>query len=82
VCGSLKYKLFHAISRDSLVICSCANGSQHSSPVLSCAARVGVVLMQGGHPSAFLGKALGPKSRELSIDEKEFMAILLVVQQW
>jgi hypothetical protein len=43
---------------------------------------IGVVLMQGGHPIAFLSKALGPKSRGLSTYEKECMAILVVVQQW
>lgn len=43
---------------------------------------VGAVLMQDSHPLAFLSKALGPKSRGLSTYEKEFMAILLAVQQW
>jgi hypothetical protein len=43
---------------------------------------VGVVLMQGGHPLAFLRKALGVKSRSLSTYEKKYMAILLAVQQW
>jgi hypothetical protein len=38
--------------------------------------------MQEGHPLAFLSKALGPKSRGLSTYEKEYMSILLVVQQW
>jgi hypothetical protein len=45
-------------------------------------AGVGVVLMQDGHPLAFFSKALGAKSRGLSTYEKEFMAILLVVQLW
>jgi hypothetical protein len=40
----------------------------------------GAVLTQDGHPLAFLSKALGPKSRDLSTYE-EFMAILLAVQQ-
>jgi hypothetical protein len=43
---------------------------------------VGAVLMQDGHPLAFLSKALGPKTRGLSTYEKEFMAILLAVQAW
>jgi hypothetical protein len=43
---------------------------------------VGAVLMQEGHPLAFLNKALGPKSRGLSTYEKEYMTILLAVQQW
>jgi hypothetical protein len=43
---------------------------------------IGVVLLQDGHPLAFLSKALGPKSMGLSAYEKEYMAILLAVQQW
>lgn len=43
---------------------------------------VGAVLMQEGHPLAFLNKALGPKSRGLSTYKKEFMAILLAVRSW
>lgn len=43
---------------------------------------IGAVLMQGGHPLAYLSKALGPKSVGLSIYEKEFLAILLDVQKW
>jgi hypothetical protein len=42
---------------------------------------VGVVLMQDGHPLAFLSKALGPRTKGLSTYEKEFVAILLAVQQ-
>jgi hypothetical protein len=41
-----------------------------------------VVLMQDGHPLAFLSKALGPKSRGLSTYEKEYMAILIAMQHW
>lgn len=43
---------------------------------------VGVVLMQSGHPLAYLSKAMGPKSRGLSTYEKEYMAIIIDVQQW
>lgn len=43
---------------------------------------VGAVLMQRGHPLAFLSKALGPKSRGLSTYEKEYLAVILAVQQW
>jgi hypothetical protein len=43
---------------------------------------IGVVLMQDGHPLAFISKALGPKSRGLSTYEKEYMAILVAVQHW
>jgi hypothetical protein len=42
-------------------------------------AGVGVVLMQSGHPTAFLSKALGPKSRGLSAYEKEYMAIIILL---
>jgi len=40
---------------------------------------IGAVLMQGGHPLAFLSKALGPRSQGLSTYEKEYMAILLAL---
>jgi hypothetical protein len=43
---------------------------------------IGAVLLQDGLPLAFLSKALGPKSQGLSTYEKEYMAILLAVQQW
>lgn len=43
---------------------------------------VGAVLMQEGHPLAFISKALGPRSQGLSTYEKEYLAILLAVQQW
>ena len=43
---------------------------------------VGVVLMQDGHPLAFLSKALGPRLQGLSTYEKEYMAILLALEQW
>nr|XP_034569779.1 uncharacterized protein LOC117834275 [Setaria viridis] len=42
---------------------------------------VGAVLTQQGHPLAFLSKALGPKSQGLSTYEKEYLAILLAIQQ-
>jgi hypothetical protein len=43
---------------------------------------VGAVLMQDKHPLAFISKALGPKLRGLSTYEKEYVALLLVVEQW
>jgi hypothetical protein len=43
---------------------------------------IGAVLMQGGHPLAFLSKALGPRSLGLSTYEKEYMAILLALEHW
>lgn len=42
---------------------------------------VGAVLLQNDHPLAFINKALGPKSQGLSTYEKEYLAILLAVQQ-
>jgi hypothetical protein len=43
---------------------------------------IGAVLMQDGHPLAYLSKALRPKSRGLSTYEKEYMTILTAVQHW
>ena len=43
---------------------------------------IGAVLLQSGHPLAFLNKALGPKSQGLSTYEKEYMTILMAIQQW
>jgi hypothetical protein len=43
---------------------------------------IGAVLMQCGHPLAFLSKALGPRSQGLSTYGKEYMAILLALAQW
>ena len=43
---------------------------------------IGAVLMQNGHPLAYVSKALGPKTQTLSVYEKEYLAILLAVEQW
>jgi hypothetical protein len=43
---------------------------------------VGDVLMRDGHPLAFLNNALRPKFKGLSTYEKEYMTIILAVQQW
>jgi hypothetical protein len=48
----------------------------------ACSKGVGVVLMQNGHPLAYLSRALGPKTQGLSIYEKEYLAILLAVAHW
>jgi hypothetical protein len=48
----------------------------------ACDVGIGAVLSQCGHPLAFVGRALGPKNRGLSVYEKEYLAILLAVQQW
>ena len=43
---------------------------------------VGAVLMQQGHPLAFLSKSLSPRLQGLSMYEKEYLAILMAVEQW
>jgi hypothetical protein len=43
---------------------------------------VGAVLTRGGHPIAYLSKALGPTAQTLSTYEKECLAILLAVDRW
>lgn len=43
---------------------------------------VGAVLLQDGHPLAFISKALGPRTRGLSTYEKEYLAIMVAVEQW
>ncbi|WVZ50528.1 hypothetical protein U9M48_001773 [Paspalum notatum var. saurae] len=43
---------------------------------------IGAVLLQDGHPLAFISKPLGPKTAGLSTYEKEYLAILLAVEQW
>ncbi|CAO2169428.1 unnamed protein product [Urochloa humidicola] len=48
----------------------------------ACGTGLGAVLLQEGHPLAYISKALGPKSQGLSTYEKEYLAILMAVQQW
>lgn len=48
----------------------------------ACATGVGAVLMQQGHPIAYLSKALGPQNQSLSIYEKEFLAVIMAVDKW
>lgn len=43
---------------------------------------VGAVLLQDGHPLAYVSRGLGPKTRGLSTYEEKYMAILLGVEQW
>lgn len=43
---------------------------------------IGAVLMQQGHPLAFISKALGVKAQAMSTYEKECLAILLAVNKW
>jgi len=48
----------------------------------ACDHGVGAVLMQREHPLAFISKALGPRTWGLSTYEKEYLAILVAVEQW
>ena len=43
---------------------------------------IGVVLQQNGHPIAFISKALSPRNQGLSVYDKEYLAILMAVEQW
>lgn len=41
-----------------------------------------LLLMQEGHPIAYLSKALGQKAQALSTYEKECLALILAVTKW
>lgn len=43
---------------------------------------IGAVLMQEGHPLAFISKALVPKWQKLSVYEKELLAVVSAVRKW
>lgn len=40
------------------------------------------MLLQEGHPLAFISKPLGPRTQGLSTYEKEYLAILTAIDQW
>jgi hypothetical protein len=48
----------------------------------ACQTGVGVVLLQDSHPLAFISKPLGIKTHGLSTYEKEYLAILVAMEQW
>jgi hypothetical protein len=48
----------------------------------ACENGIGAVLMQQNRPVAFLSKALGVKNSQLSIYEKEFLALMMAVDRW
>jgi len=43
---------------------------------------IGAVLQQRGHPIAFISKKLGPRWQQLSVYEKELLAIVFAVKNW
>lgn len=48
----------------------------------ACDSGVGAVLIQKGHPIAYMSKALGVLNRKLSIYEKEFLAVIMAIDKW
>jgi len=48
----------------------------------ACGYGVGAVLTQNGHPLAYISKVLSPRNQGLSVYEKEYLAILMAVDQW
>lgn len=48
----------------------------------ACHNGVGAVLLQAGHPLAYVSKPLGVKTQGLSTYEKEYLAILVAVEKW
>ena len=43
---------------------------------------LGAVLLQDGHPIAYLSKSLSQKHQSLSTYEKEFLAVILALEKW
>jgi hypothetical protein len=48
----------------------------------ACENGMGAVLIQHRKPIAYISKALGERNRHLSIYDKEFLALILVVEKW
>jgi hypothetical protein len=48
----------------------------------ACDTGIGAVLVQDAHPIAYFSKALGVKNQQLSTYEKEFLAVMMVVDKW
>lgn len=48
----------------------------------ACDTGIGAMLMQDDHPLAFLSKPLSAVHQQLSIYEKEFLALLMAVDRW
>ena len=45
-------------------------------------AGIGAILLQEGHPIAFISKSLGPKKQIMLVYEKEMLVILQAVTKW
>ncbi|GJR55926.1 ty3-gypsy retrotransposon protein [Tanacetum coccineum] len=43
---------------------------------------IGAILQQGGHPIAYMSKALAPKHHILSTYEKEFLVVIQALEKW
>lgn len=43
---------------------------------------IGAVLMQDGHPIAFINQAFSKKNTLLSVYERELLAVVLAVKKW
>ncbi|GKA65821.1 putative mitochondrial protein [Tanacetum coccineum] len=43
---------------------------------------IGALLLQGGHPIAYLSKTLSKKHQMMSTYEKEFLAVILALERW
>jgi len=43
---------------------------------------ISVVQLQNGHPLAFLSRPLSPHNHDLLAYEKEYLAIIMVVDRW
>jgi hypothetical protein len=48
----------------------------------ACDLGIGVVLIQDHHPLAFLCKPLSATHQQLPVYDKEFLALLMVVERW
>nr|XP_040252089.1 uncharacterized protein LOC109754163 [Aegilops tauschii subsp. strangulata] len=48
----------------------------------ACDKGIGAVLQQEGHPIAFMSKSLSPRYQGLSTYEKEYLAIVVAIDQW
>ncbi|XP_075074629.1 uncharacterized protein LOC142162204 [Nicotiana tabacum] len=48
----------------------------------ACGVGIGTMLMQARHPLAYMSKALSPKHLQLSVYEKEILAIVTAIDKW